>query len=360
MTSIDRLPEPAPLVSVIVLGFNGGRYVDRCLSSLRDQAPGGPSYEVIFFDNASTDGTPERVASAYPWVRLIRSDRNLGFAAGNDAALDHALARHVAFLNQDTVVGRRWVAALLETIHAAGAAIVQSNMILPWQACAASFAPGDTHGDLHVAELAPAAYVAYEILPGRPWLPTLFVTGAGFLVDRTVLPRAGGLFDPDFWAYCEDTDLALRIRLAGQRAAVSRDAVLFHDLTPSTSVGLGSVRKTLRILRNRFLACYRTMTAVELLRAMPVLIVGAAGKTDEIPLGSGRLILAGGMMALSIVALGWAIASMPRHRVARRTALVGRAPGTEPTLVALRRARRRLRVAAVNGPGGSGTLDAAP
>ena len=77
------MSDVSPAVSVVVLGYNGLQYVDACLDSLRDQDADTPPYEVLFFDNASTDGTPEAVAGRHRWVRLVRSERNLGYAAGN-------------------------------------------------------------------------------------------------------------------------------------------------------------------------------------------------------------------------------------------------------------------------------------
>src|SRR5262245_44217283 len=65
----STMREAAPLVSVIVLGYNGLRYVDACLDSLLDQDTDTPPYEVVFFDNASTDGTPEAVTARHPRVR---------------------------------------------------------------------------------------------------------------------------------------------------------------------------------------------------------------------------------------------------------------------------------------------------
>jgi N-acetylglucosaminyl-diphospho-decaprenol L-rhamnosyltransferase len=321
-----------PAASVIVLGWNGRRYVDACLAALLDQAPGTPPFEVIWADNASVDGTPEHVAEAYPSVRLVRFDRNFGYAGGNVRALDHARARLVAFLNQDTIVGRRWLLSLVAAQRATGAAAVHSNMLLPWQACARAFDRGARHPDLHVAELTRQAYVAYWVEAFREARPTLFISGAGFLVDREVLPDIGGLFDPRFFAYCEDTDLALRLAASGHRAVIAGGAVMLHDLTPASALGPVALRKTLLILRNRILACARSMTARELLRMAPRLTLGAAGKVDELPMGRWRRApLQIGMVALALVAWLWAAVELPHHRALRRRVLGARVGG--PTTI---------------------------
>ena len=327
------MSEAAPVVSVVVLGYNGLRYVDACLDSLLDQDPDTPPYEVVFFDNASTDGTPEAVTARHPRVRLVRSERNLGYAAGNVAALDHARAPWLVFLNQDTVVGRRFVAGLLEAAVSTGASAAQANMILPWQPCAHDWDRLAPHPDLHVAELTRAAYVAYTVQDAAATEPTLFVTGAAFIVDRSVLARIGGLFDPGFWAYGEDTDLSLRLRAAGLTAVVAGGATVFHDLTPATAMSLRSLRKTGLILRNRHVACIRSMRTFEYLRILPTLVLGAGGKVDEIPIGArSRTAVRLGMVVLSLVGAARALAVYPRHRATRAAVLAGRVGG--PTAIA--------------------------
>jgi GT2 family glycosyltransferase len=326
-----------PVVSVIVLGWNGRRYVDACLGALLDQAGGTPEHEVIWADNGSVDGSPEYVAAAYPSVRVVRFERNLGYAGGNVAALSHARARYVAFLNQDTVVGRSWIRSLLETQHATGAAAVHSNMILPWQACAHAFDRSARHADLHVAELSPAAFVTYRIEEYSSSRQTLFVSGAGFLIDRKVLPRIGGLFDPRFFAYCEDTDLALRLASRGYVAVVAGEAVLLHDLTPDSSISVRSIRKTLLILRNRILACARSMTAREFVAFLPSLVAGAAAKADELPMSAPRRALVrAAMVGLTLVALVLAAYELPHHAPIRRVILTQRVGGRFATVEALR------------------------
>ena len=89
-------------VSVIVLNWNGRRYLDDCLSSLRSQT--FTDFEIILVDNGSTDGSVEWVEAHFPQVHLIRNAQNVGFAAGNNQAIRASRTGYIVTLNNDTRV----------------------------------------------------------------------------------------------------------------------------------------------------------------------------------------------------------------------------------------------------------------
>jgi GT2 family glycosyltransferase len=89
-------------LSVLILNWNGEKYIADCLRSLRQQLSG--SYEVVVVDNASTDGSAETVEKEFPWAKLIRSAENLGFAGGNNLAAQHAAGQYFLLLNYDTLL----------------------------------------------------------------------------------------------------------------------------------------------------------------------------------------------------------------------------------------------------------------
>ena len=95
--------------SVIVLSWNGMDYLEDCLKAVLSQDYAG--FEVIVVDNGSTDGSADLVAERFPQVQLIRNERNLGFAAGNNVGLQAATGDVLILLNQDTVVQPGWLAA---------------------------------------------------------------------------------------------------------------------------------------------------------------------------------------------------------------------------------------------------------
>src|SRR5690348_9785519 len=86
----ERMSSAVPSVAVIVVNWNRQTDTLRCLESL--VAAGQPQADVFLMDNASTDGTVAAVRAAFPSVRVIENERNLGFAAGNNVALRLALA----------------------------------------------------------------------------------------------------------------------------------------------------------------------------------------------------------------------------------------------------------------------------
>jgi GT2 family glycosyltransferase len=104
-----------PLIYVIVLSWNGKDDTMGCLSSLESAV--SDRVRVLVVDNASTDGTYEAVRENFPWAEILRNEENLGFPGGNNVGIRYALeegAEYVVLLNNDTVVDREFVAALLE------------------------------------------------------------------------------------------------------------------------------------------------------------------------------------------------------------------------------------------------------
>jgi hypothetical protein len=90
-------------ISVIIVAWNAKHYLELCLESL-EKAPPRRSMETLVVDNASSDGTAEMVEARFPWVKLIRSAENLGFAKGNNVAIRQCQGRYIALVNPDVIV----------------------------------------------------------------------------------------------------------------------------------------------------------------------------------------------------------------------------------------------------------------
>lgn len=231
-------------LSIVILNYNTRRPLRACLRSLRDEGStslsGGPvQTEVIVVDNASTDGSAEMTAKEFPWVNLIRSTRNGGYAHGNNQALRNARGAAILLLNPDTLMPPGGVAGLLDRLREhPEAGIVGPRLLRP-------------NGSMHLAcrRSFPTPAIAFyrfsglaRLFPHSPRLgrynmtfvdPDLpievdSVCGACMLVRREVLERVG-LLDERFFLYGEDLDWCMRTRQAGWTVRYEPGVVVQHQ-----------------------------------------------------------------------------------------------------------------------------------
>jgi GT2 family glycosyltransferase len=101
----------SPLVTTIVVNWNGRAFLEKCLSSLRAQTY--QPHEVILVDNGSTDDSLDYVAATFPEVRVIRLPDNRGFAAANNVGIREATGQYVALLNNDAYAEPGWLAHMV-------------------------------------------------------------------------------------------------------------------------------------------------------------------------------------------------------------------------------------------------------
>ena len=193
-----------PLVYVIVLNYNGRKHLEYCFPSLL--ATEYPNYRVVLLDNASTDGSVEYTRKNFPQVTVIRIDRRVGFAGGNNVgiryALDHS-ADYVVLQNNDTKVDPRWLSQAVKVTEAhPRVGFVGFNMLQ-------EYVQGeDPDGERFEALM--AAWDHLEVTPAR------HITGAALFVRADVF-RDVGLLDEANTFYGEEDDLEHRARRAGYK-----------------------------------------------------------------------------------------------------------------------------------------------
>jgi GT2 family glycosyltransferase len=212
----------APLVSVVIVTWNGRQYLEACLIAVAAQD--GVSAETILVDNASTDGTVAFVSDRFPWVRVVALPENRGFAGGNNAGVREARGRFVALLNNDAVPEPGWLQALVSGIdEPVGFTLVTSRVVYMHD-------PGliDSAGDSLLAS--GGAFKRHHGAPvevARESTEVFGVCGAACLLPKHVFDELGG-FDEDFFASHEDVDLSYRARLLGYRCRYVADAIVRH------------------------------------------------------------------------------------------------------------------------------------
>jgi GT2 family glycosyltransferase len=252
-----------PLVSIVIVSFNEIDQIGECLSALFSQTYS--NYEVIVYDNASSDGTPEYIEQNFPQIKIIKGTKNLGFGGANNLASEQAQGKYLAFVNDDAYVTPNWLEALVKlleidtTVGCAGAEILcaekdKRNIVL-------------CHGnDIHLSGI---AYLKNNGQISKPAVPIEAgaISGAAFVIRRELFFEVGG-FESDFFLYYEDTDLSLRLRLMGKRCVIVPGSIVYHNSEPRFSS-----QKIFFLERNRYLSIFTLMnTKMLLLMASSLLI----------------------------------------------------------------------------------------
>jgi GT2 family glycosyltransferase len=222
--SAAGLDSTGPRVRVLVVNYNSGAWLQRCLAALCRQTM--PAFEACVVDNGSSDRSfaQARAAIADPRITFVALGDNLGFAAGNNRAAAGAGTPFLATLNPDAEPAPDW----LERLLAAADAHPDVAMFGSTQLDAADPGRFDGTGDRYFALGLP-----WRGGHGRPaqavprHQATFGPCAAAALYRRDGFVALGG-FDARFFCYIEDVDLAFRWRLAGGRALQVGDAVVHH------------------------------------------------------------------------------------------------------------------------------------
>ena len=198
------------LIYSIVVTCNGTKWLDKCFGSLLDSAI--PT-KILAIDNKSTDGTPDILRSKYPSVDVIETGQNLGFGKANNIGLARALsenAEYVFLLNQDA-----WVEA--NTIE---------KLVSAQNSTYAIVSPVHLNGRGDGLDFAFAGYLLNSLTLDflsdiclnrlKPIYEVPYVNAAAWLLNTKYVDLVGG-FDPGFFMYGEDLDLAKRIKEAGYK-----------------------------------------------------------------------------------------------------------------------------------------------
>ncbi len=236
--------DPALDVSAVVVNWNGREHLEVCLGSLLRQRA---SLEVILVDNASTDGSVEHVRTLFgDRVQIIELDDNVGYGAGLNAGIERARGRFLFALNTDTELAPACLATLVDSADRFPNVGTFAPKILSFQ-------------DPQVLDNAGHLLYPDGLSRGRGRLERdhgqydreeeiLIASGCAMLMRRSMLADIG-LFDADLFAYCEDTDLALRAQLKGWRCRFVPAAVVYHKYSAATAPY--SPEKAFLVERNR-------------------------------------------------------------------------------------------------------------
>lgn len=217
-------------LSVVILNWNGRRHLERYLPSVVAHTEGDA--EVVVADNGSTDDSLQWLRLNYPDVRVIRLDRNYGFAGGYNRALREVESEYVLLLNSDVEVTAGWWQPLVEVLDTeSDVAAVAPKLLADMERTKFEYA-GAAGGFID--------YLGYPFCRGRILSNVeedrgqydnrrdiFWASGAAMCCRREVFESLGG-FDEDFFAHMEEIDLQWRMQLAGWRIVVEPKSVVYH------------------------------------------------------------------------------------------------------------------------------------
>ncbi len=235
----------SPLVSLIIVNWNGRHLLDECLQSLEKQTFAG--FELLLVDNGSQDGSAEHVQTRFPgFAKIIRNDRNLGFGIGNNQGIRKATGKYIALLNNDAQADPRWLEELVKAAEEnPRAGMLASKIYLQGRSQII-----DNVGHLIYRDGLNRGRGRLEADHGQfdALEEVFFPSGCAALYRRDMLEEIG-LFDEDFFAYADDTDVGFRGRLAGWKCLYVPKAVVHHRYSQSS--GAYSLLKAFYVERNR-------------------------------------------------------------------------------------------------------------
>ncbi len=224
-------------LSVVLLSYNTRDLLEQALRTVVDAAS-GLQVEIFVVDNASRDGSADMVAERFPQVKLIRSDRNVGFAAGNNMAFKEVKGRYVLLLNSDTIVRRNTLCCLVRFLDghpeagAVGCKILNPDGTLQPD-CMRGF---------------PTPTAAFSKVSGLNWLfpksprfarynmtyldpekihEVEVLSGSCMMVRKETMDQVG-MLDEDYFMYGEDIDWCFRMHAVGWKNYYVPDTEIIH------------------------------------------------------------------------------------------------------------------------------------
>jgi GT2 family glycosyltransferase len=249
------------LVSLVILTYNSEKDIERCLDSVKSLVY--PSLEVIVVDNASCDETVNLIERKYNSARLIKSNKNIGFAAGINLGIAQAKGDFILLLNPDTEIDPFCVSQLVRVIN------TDSKIAV----CGAKILLFDSR---HIIQHAGGLYSLIGVSVDKGMFEqdkgqynrieeVTFACGACMLIRRSTISQIG-LLDSSFFIYHEDVDFCIRAWFCGNKTVFVPDALVYHKSGYLTEIDQNSSNPVIVFHKHK-------NTLIILLKNFPILSI---------------------------------------------------------------------------------------
>jgi len=252
-------------ISVIILNYNGKKYLYDCLKSVLVQT--FTDFEVIFVDNSSEDGSVDFIKQNFEDERIIivTSEKNLGFAGGNNLGLKHSGGEYIVLLNNDTVVDKDWLKYLYDIINPDENIGIAQSLVRTEGVPEKYYLKNGTlnllgHNIMEVFDINEDG--TGEIFQAN---------GCSMIIRKELLDSFGGLFLDEYFAYAEDSYLSFKVKFAGLKIMHTSKSIVIHKGSATTKKYKSSFRTFLQE-RNRLLNFLIFFSRSFRLKYFPILV----------------------------------------------------------------------------------------
>ena len=256
------------LVSVVLVNYRGADDTITCLRSFIDVDWPAHRLELVVVDNASGDGSAERIRAAVPAATVVASEVNRGFAGGCNLGAAHAQGEYLAFSNNDARPGADWIKAAVDVLDTQADVACVASKVLDWEGERVDFVDGALtwYGMGYKRECELPDTGEYETPKD-----VLFATGAAMFVRAGVYRAVEG-FDDRYFMFYEDVDLGWRLNLLGWRVRYVPTSVAYHRHHASMK-GYGPWREHYLLERNALFSMYKNLGEELLAKALPAALL---------------------------------------------------------------------------------------
>jgi GT2 family glycosyltransferase len=250
-----------PLVSIVILNWNGRKFLEQFLPSVESST--WTNKLIVVIDNASTDDSIAFLQAHYPQVQLVRNAGNYGFAKGYNEGLKEVAGDYFVLLNSDVEVASGWIEPVMALMESDTSIGVCQPKLLEYRNKTVFEYAGASGGWLD--------YLGYPFARGRIFdvnetdhgqydtaAPIFWASGAAMFVRAKLYQQLGGL-DPFFFAHQEEIDFCWRVQLAGYQVYACPQSVVYH--VGGGTLPKGNSRKVFLNFRNNLIMMAKNMPA---------------------------------------------------------------------------------------------------
>ncbi len=288
-----------PKVFVIIVNYNGQKYLPDLFSSLEKIKTDNYSVNLVVVDNNSTDGSLAWLKER-PDIHLITNQTNTGFAAGNNQGMQYALdegADYIYLLNQDTKAVGNFLTPLVKVLEQDENIGAAQSLLLLNKKSGGEYLVNSWGNKLHFLGFGYCDGLGQLVSQAPTGItPITYASGAGVMYRATALQQVG-LFDDTYFLYHEDTALSLKLKLAGYKIVICSDSKVIHKFNPQLAPN-----KYYILERNR----YRLL--LEFYKWPTLIFILPAFKTVELVLFI--LSLFTGLWKMRLKAYGWILMNL--------------------------------------------------